>query len=272
MESIDCDRITDPKDFKIKTKDERYRYPRFFTEVSGSHILITGDDAKHIFSVLRMKPGDLAVICDNKETDYLCRIASANKDLIEFEALDKRKNDAEPSVSFVLYQCLPKGDKMDFIVQKAVELGACEIVPTLSKRCVSRPDDKSVLKKISRWKKISEEAAKQCGRGHIPEMGGLIDFKSAVKAVVSSENDKIQGFEKNILFYEGGGKRMNDIIGENTKKINVFIGSEGGFDEDEISFAKSQGITLASLGPRILRCETAPLAALSVLMNLTGNI
>ena len=245
-------------------KEERWRYPRFFGESGEGRAIITGEDAKHISTVLRMRAGELAVLCDNNETDYLCEIVSANKDSVELKVLDSRHNDAEPDVRITLFQCLPKSDKMDFIVQKAVELGAFKIVPVLSKRCVSRPDSKTAQKKIQRWQKIAEEAAKQCGRGHIPEIGELTEFKTAVKASVKTETA--------ILLYECGGERLGSIIAAGTKNISIFVGSEGGFEEEEAEFAAECGVRLGTLGARILRCETAPLAALSILMNLTGNI
>lgn len=246
------------------TKEERWRYPRFFGDAGEDGAIITGEDAKHIFAALRMRAGELVVLCDNRETDLLCEIVSADKESVELKVLESRKNEAEPNVHITLYQCLPKGDKMDFIVQKAVELGAFRIVPVLSKRCVSRPDSKTAAKKISRWQKIAEEAAKQCGRGHIPEIGELTEFKSAVKGFPASD--------RGILLYECGGERLGSIISENTEEIGVFVGSEGGFEEEEARLAADCGIKLGTLGARILRCETAPLTALSILMNLTGNI
>ncbi|MDE6579860.1 MAG: 16S rRNA (uracil(1498)-N(3))-methyltransferase [Ruminiclostridium sp.] len=245
-------------------KTERWRYPRFFGQSDGERAFITGEDAKHLSTVLRMKAGELVVLCDNNKTDSLCRICLCQKDMAELEVLESRENDAEPSVEITLFQCLPKSDKMDFIVQKATELGVVGIVPVLSKRCVSRPDEKSVLKKTDRWQKIAEEAAKQSGRGRIPEIHPLTDFRKAVK--------EYRGKGTGILFYECGGEKISRLITEKTAKIGIFIGSEGGFEPEEAAFAEERGIALATLGKRILRCETAPVAALAVLMNLTGNI
>ena len=245
-------------------KNERWRYPRFFAPNDGERAIVTGEDAKHISAVLRMKIGDMAVICDNSENDCLCRIISLEKDAVEFEVLDCRRNEAEPKVNVTLFQCLPKGDKMDFIVQKAAELGAARVVPVLSKRCVSRPDNKSAAKKIQRWQKIAEEAAKQSGRGKIPQILPLTDFATAVKEY----GQKGTG----ILFYECGGESLNKLVSPDLKEIGIFVGSEGGFGPEEAEFALSCGISAATLGKRILRCETAPVAALALLMNLTGNM
>lgn len=242
---------------------ERWRYPRFFGENSGETALITGTDAVHILRVLRMKTGDLAIVCDGNGTDCLCRIISAAENGVELSVLDRRTSEGEPSVIVRLFQCMPKSDKMDFIVQKAVELGACEVIPVISKRCVSRPDAKTAVKKRERWQRIAEEAAKQCGRGRIPAVGELLTFGEAVRA---------HSGDTGILFYECGGERLNDLVGPDTGSIDVYIGSEGGFEPSEAELAVSAGICPATLGTRILRCETAPVAALAVLMNLTNNM
>lgn len=247
-------------------KIERWRYPRFFTDNIGERAVVTGSDAVHIYQVLRMKAGEFAVICDGKGTDYLCRIIQCDKNAVELEILDKQLNEAEPTVNIRLFQCVPKSDKLDFIVQKAVELGANAVIPVLSKRCVSRPDQKSAAKKRERYQKIADEAAKQCGRGIIPEIGEMISFSEVIK---NFDRDSNLG----ILFYECGGESINSIIADNHKKnIDIIIGCEGGFEEKEVENAVSRGFLTATLGKRILRCETAPVSALSVLMNLTGNM
>ena len=158
---------------------------------------------------------------------------------------------------------IPKNDKLDFIVQKATELGAVRIVPFLSKRCVSRPDAKSADKKVQRLQRIAYEASKQCGRGKIPGVMPFTDFKSAVNSI---DSDTLP-----IIFYECGGKKLSELD-LSYKKIAVFIGSEGGFEKEEVDYALSKGATAVHLGERILRCETAPVAALAILMNLTGNL
>ncbi len=245
---------------------ERWRYPRFFCSDIGDTVLITGGDAVHISKVLRMKQGNLAIICDCAGTDMLCRIIKAADSAVELEILDKRPSEGEPDVFLRLFQCMPKSDKMDFIVQKAVELGACEVIPVISKRCVSRPDEKSAAKKAERWQKIADEAAKQCGRGRLPQVGRMMTFSAAVNAFDASDT-------MGIFFYECGGESLNDIVSRSEyRKIDIFIGSEGGFEAEEAALAQKAGIVPATLGKRILRCETAPVAAISVLMNLTGNM
>ncbi|MBQ8614368.1 MAG: 16S rRNA (uracil(1498)-N(3))-methyltransferase [Ruminiclostridium sp.] len=246
-------------------KIERWRYPRFFTENIGRTAVLTPEDSKHISGVLRMKAGEYAVVCDGNCNDYLCRVINPDKNAAELEIIDSHKNEAEAGIYLRLFQCCPKSDKMEFIIQKATELGACEVIPVLSKRCVSRPDPKSAEKKRERYQKIAEEAAKQCGRGRIPEIMPMITFEQAVRA-----------FDKNntgLLFYECGGKSINEIMnGKTSGTVDIFIGPEGGFEAEEAVLAAECGIVPASLGKRILRCETAPVAAISVLMNVTGNM
>ncbi|MBQ8790461.1 MAG: 16S rRNA (uracil(1498)-N(3))-methyltransferase [Ruminiclostridium sp.] len=245
---------------------ERWRYPRFFSDnidADSDTILIDGEDAKHITSVLRMKKGDKAIICDKNSTDYLCELESGDKSFVEFRVMESRKNSAEPDVEITLYQAVPKNDKLDFIVQKATELGATRIVPFNSKRCVSKPDSKSAEKKVQRLQRICYEASKQCGRGIIPEVMPFTDFKSAVNSI---EDDTTA-----LIFYECGGEKIKNID-LSKKKIAIFIGSEGGFEKEEVDFAVSKGFISAYLGERILRCETAPIAALAVLMNVTENL
>ena len=177
--------------------------------------------------------------------------------------LEKHPNDSEPSVRVTLYQALPKGDKMEFIVQKAVELGAVRIVPMLTKRCVSRPDAKSMQKKLVRYQKVAKEAAKQCGRGMVPEVGEMVTLERALAQADAAVK---------VLFYEGGGQPIQELLDEQSGDVAVFIGSEGGFEAEEVDLAKRSGAQIATFGKRILRCETAPLAALSIIMNRTGNI
>ena len=177
--------------------------------------------------------------------------------------LSKRPCENEPDVFVTLFQALPKGDKMDYIVQKCVELGVSRIVPVLSARCVSRPDQKSLKKKRERWQKIALQAAMQSRRGIIPEVADCVSFPQAV--ALAEEN------EKNVFFYELGGDSVKEILKEKPKTAGMFIGSEGGFEAEEASLALAHGAQAATLGKRILRAETAPLAALSVIMYQTDN-
>lgn len=238
--------------------------PRFFVDkVSGDTIEITGDDARHIKKSLRMKPGEQIVVCDGSETEHICRIESAGETvLLKIDSSAPGKN--EPGIKLRLFQALPKGDKLEYIIQKAVELGIYEIIPVLTSRCVSRPDKKSSAKKRERYQKIALEAAKQSGRGIIPQVRETVTLNEAFSMM--------SGCESKIVFYELGGERINDIIDPDCKSADILIGSEGGFSEQEIELCEKNGMKTATLGARILRCETAPVAAVSIIMNITGNI
>ena len=236
--------------------------PRFFTEtLSGDRALLTGEDAAHISRSLRLRPGEEIDLCDGKGTDYHCRILSTGE-TVEVEILDRYPSETEPKVRLVLYQACPKGDKMELIIQKAVELGAYAIVPVLTDRCISRPDGKSMAKKLVRYQKIAEEAAKQSGRGLIPEVRPLLTLKQAAESYEG----------KGIVFYEKGGERLNQLVTGGEEEICLFVGSEGGFAPEEIELLEEKGVLTATLGKRILRCETAPLCGLSVVLSLTGDI
>lgn len=245
---------------------ERWRYPRFFGEsITEAAALLVGEEARHCAQVLRMKAGELAVVSDGAGGDFLCRIASAQPDAVMLDVIDRRENEAETGITLRLFQCCPKSDKMEFIVQKAAELGASEVIPVLSKRCVSRPDEKGAAKKLERYRKIAYEASKQCGRGTVMKISQMVTFSEAVR--------EFNPDHTGILFYECGGKTLNELVGGRKSGVfDVFIGSEGGFEESEARLAEEAGIAPATLGKRILRCETAPIAAISILMNLTGNM
>lgn len=237
----------------------------FFTEsnIESDNYIITGDNAKHIAKSLRMKPGETLTLVTPGKEQLDCVISEVNPDSVTVEITSRKPCENEPDVEITLYQALPKGDKMEYIVQKCVELGVSCIIPVISARCISRPDEKSLGKKQQRWQKIAKEAAQQSRRGIIPEIGKAVSFKQAVQ--ICSNN------EQNIIFYELGGESVKKLINKKPKSIGIFIGSEGGFEESEVELAKQNGIKTATLGKRILRAETAPLAALSIIMFETGN-
>lgn len=236
----------------------------FFTEpFEGQHHIITGENAVHIEKSLRMKIGEALTLVDGDGMQYSCIIESFSGGCVEVRAEKKFRCENEPDVHITLYQSLPKGDKMDFIIQKAVELGVSSIVPVISARCISRPDEKSSAKKLQRWNKIALQAAQQSRRGIIPEVMPVITFSEAAENLCESDC--------NIIFYECGGERVGNIITRNFDRINIFIGSEGGFEKSEVEKIKDKGGTAATLGKRVLRAETAPLAALSIIMYITGN-
>lgn len=239
--------------------------PRFFIDyVPEAQAVITGDDARHIARSLRMQPGESLVLCDSIGTDYNCEIERVADDSVAVRVLNFCKTVAEPSVKVTVYQGLPKADKMDSIVQKSVETGAARIVPVMTARCVSRPDEKSAAKKIARWQKIAEEAAKQSGRGVIPQVAPIIGLKAAVQE--ASKNGEM------ILFFEGGGQSIAELVNKGTVNLSVFIGPEGGFEQAEVDSVLQNGGRTGTLGPRILRTETAPIAALAAVMLASGNM
>lgn len=244
--------------------------PRFFTQdITETGGCITGEDAKHIAKVLRMKVGDELTVCDTKGRDYDCMIEEIGAGEVRLKVLSVAPSQSEPDVRVHLYQAMPKADKMETIIQKAVELGVASITPVMTRRCVSRPDAKSMDKKLVRYNRIALEAAKQCGRGVVPPVLPLLELPQAL--------EQMQRTGCPILFYENATAPAKQVIAKAREsgkelEIAVLIGAEGGFDEDEVALAMEHGCHILSLGKRILRCETAPLAALTILMYETGNM
>lgn len=239
--------------------------PRFFAEhFDFAHPVITGPDADHIRKSLRMTVGEGLTVCDTMGTDYLCRIADIADGAILLTVEETRPSDSEPKVAVTLFQCLPKGDNLETVIQKSVELGVREIVPVLSSRCISRPDDKSMKKKLERYAKIAASAAKQSGRGVIPAVRPLLSFREMA--------ERLAGFDRALFFYEGGGAPLRQLLTREETSIALIIGPEGGFDAAEAELAVSSGAKAVGLGRRILRTETAPIAALAGVMLLTGNL
>ncbi len=241
--------------------------PRFFirasqigTEDGGAQtVRILGDDAHHITKSLRMREGDAITVCDMAHTEYTCRILSVGECVLA-RVESAHPSASEPPYEAVLYQALIKGDKFDHVVQKAVECGVHRIVPVLTERCVVRLDKKDGEKKRMRWQRIAAEAAKQCGRGIIPEVSGLMYFKEAVSQAAQAKLP--------LFCYEGEEEcSLAQVVGDyrapNT--VSLMIGSEGGFSVEEASFAVECGMRSVGLGKRILRTETASSFALACL-------
>lgn len=237
----------------------------FFTQenIAGSEYLITGEDARHIEKSLRMKKGEGVTLVSPDMMEHKCEVDSFCDGGVRVKVMESAPCMQEASVQVTLYQSLTKGDKMDMIVQKAVELGVHRIVPVITSRCVSRPDEKSLRKKIERWKKISVGAAQQSCRGLVPQVSDAVSFQAAL--LESAENDL------SIIFYEGGGESLSQLVNKDIKSLAIFVGPEGGFDISEVEIAKEKGVIPATLGRRILRAETAPLAGISAIMCLSGN-
>lgn len=235
----------------------------FVENISDEKIILDGESARHIAKSLRMRVGDVICVTDGGGEDYGCQIEEITKDEVVLKVCYKQVCESEPTCKVTIYQGVPKSTKLEDIIQKCVELGVTEIVPTLTKRCVSRPDDKSAGKKNVRYQKIALEAAQQSGRGIVPK----IENMKTLKQVLAEDESEVK-----IVFFEGGGKKLTDIIDKNTKSVSIFIGPEGGFEEAEVEQIESAGGVCATLGKRILRTQTAPVAGLTAIMLLTGNL
>lgn len=240
--------------------------PKFFVEqILGETIQLEGETAHHICRSLRMKGGEQLTLSDGRGTAYECVITAISNERVCLHVKEHHPDKSEPTIAVTLYQGVPKGDKMEDIIQKSVELGVTQIIPVLTVRCVSRPDTKSAQKKNSRYQKIALEAAKQSGRGIVPTVEPMMSFSQALS----------QGTQTlKILFYEGGGAPLSQLIPANEPltSVAIFVGPEGGFEPEEVAqFCATGGVT-ATLGNRILRTQTAPIAALSALMLLSGNL
>lgn len=237
--------------------------PRFFiskSEFNGDTVTIRGTDANHIYRVLRLREGDGITVCDMQKNIYDGILTYVSPEEAEATLSGCRPSPAEPPYTVTLYQGMPKGDKLDTIVQKAVELGATAIVPVMCERAVSRPDEKSMDKKLIRLNRIAAEAAKQCGRGVVPEVRPMLTYGQMIS--------ELSAADLHFICYEGDGTvHCKEIITakENATSVAFYIGPEGGVSAGEIELAKTKGIPLAGLGKRILRTETAPLFVLSAL-------
>lgn len=237
--------------------------PRFFVspeDIGDSQIVLVGEDAKHLKKVLRVTVGEEITICDTNGMDYECRIVSLEEETVTVTILKKYPCISEPKIKITLFQGIPKGDKMELIIQKAVELGVERIIPVAMERSVAKLDKKEE-KKISRWKKIAEAAAKQSGRGKIPMVGpqvltfskGLEEAKQLDCAILPYEKEEKQGLRKVCSEFQG-------------QSMGIFIGPEGGFAPEEIQSALDANILPVTLGKRILRTETAGLVTVAIVL------
>ncbi len=230
-------------------------FPRFFVDsdfIEGDCVVLVGESANHISRSLRMKAGEKIIVCDKKTNEYECVLDKFSADSVEAKIIDVRRSVSEPTYNVVLFQACPKSDKMDIIVQKAVELGAKGIVGFLSERCVARYDAKDFEKKCIRWQKIALEAAKQSGRGYVPFVMWVADLRTAV--------EKAKSNGKTFMCYENEEQiTLKEYISEHTNEsdFSFIIGSEGGFSAEEADYCRENGVTTVGLGNRILRTETA---------------
>lgn len=243
---------------------------KFFVEpeqIVEDTVFITGEDVNHIVHVLRMKKGEQVLVSTSNDREYLCEITALEEEAVQLKLLDVYGSNRELPIEVTLYQALPKGDKMETVIQKMVELGAVRIVPVVTKRCVVQLDQKKAAKKVARWNAISEAAAKQSKRNKIPEVmmpmsfaEALLDAKKLEAALVPYEN--AEGMEQARCMVDEAAKK---------RSLGIFIGPEGGFTEQEIEKSQQNGVKPISLGHRILRTETAGMMLMSVIMFATDQ-
>ena len=240
---------------------------RFFvdpTEMQEDFLVLTGENAAHA-KVLRLKNGEQVVVCDGSGKECVCTISDVSPERISLVVDHRQGSASEPKVKVSVYMAFAKGDKLEHVIQKATELGAFEIVAFPSARCVSKPDDKSLRKKLERWQKIAASAAEQSGRGMVPEVLVVSSYKDALRRAVS--------FDLSVLFYENEqATTLQMALKEKPyHSVSILTGPEGGLEPAEVQMAMDAGLRVCTLGKRILRCETAPLCALSAIMYDSGE-
>ena len=231
-------------------------------QVGETEIYVTGQDVNHMKNVLRMKIGEQVEISDGNNKKYLCEVSAYEEEQAVLRILEIREADTELKSRLYLFQGLPKNDKMELIVQKAVELGAYEVIPVSMKRCVVKLDAKKAAKKVERWNSISESAAKQAGRSIIPKVSDIVSYREALEraeqldvVLVPYELEEGMAETKKLLHQIQPGQ-----------SVGIFIGPEGGFEREEVEQAIEAGAHPVTLGRRILRTETAGMTMLSILM------
>ncbi len=240
---------------------------RFFVspnELLNNFITLTGENAAHA-KVLRLQQGEQVVVCDGEGNECNCTVSDVNASQISLVVNNRHESVSEPSIRASIYMAFSKGDKLEHVIQKATELGAYEIVAFPSARSISKPDEKSIAKKLDRWQKIAASAAEQSGRGYVPKVIVLKNFTEAVKRGAAAD--------KAILFYENEqATTLHMALTAGVyKTISLLTGPEGGLEVAEVAQAAEAGFSVCSLGKRILRCETAPLCALSAVMYDAGE-
>ena len=234
---------------------------RFFVspeEMGENFLVLTGENAAHA-KVLRLKTGDMVTVCDGQGRECNCTVSDVSPGQVSLVAHHWGNSRGEAVVPVRIFMAFPKADKLEHVIQKATELGAYEIVAFPSARCVSRPDEKSLKKKLERWQKIAASAAEQSGRGRIPKVLVLDSFHAALSR--ASEADKA------LMFYENEqAVTLKMALSGEYRTVSLLTGPEGGLEEKEVRQAREAGLQVCTLGKRILRCETAPLCALSAVM------
>lgn len=240
---------------------------RFFVspdELRNDQLTLTGENAQHA-KVLRLKAGESVMVCDGEGSECLCEVTHIDANQLTVSVVSRGQSEAEAAVSVSVYMAFSKGDKLEHVIQKATELGAIEIVAFPTARCVSRPDEKSLRKKLDRWQKIAASASEQSGRGIVPSVIALGSYQEALERAIKAD--------KALLFYENEHATTLRMALEkgSYRTVSLLTGPEGGLDSKEVQMAENVGLTVCTLGRRILRCETAPLCALSAVMYASGE-
>ena len=240
---------------------------RFFVEpaeMQPEFLVLTGENAQHA-KVLRLKNGEDVLVCDGQGNECICTVSDVSPGQIGLVVRKRQESETEAGVKVSVYMAFPKADKLEHVIQKATELGAYEIVAFPSARCISKPDEKSLKKKVERWQKIAASAAEQSGRGRIPEVVVLPSYKAALERAGKAD--------LGLLFYENERATTLHMALEagNWKSVSLLTGPEGGLEVGEVEQAMAAGLQVCTLGKRILRCETAPLCALSAVMYAAGE-
>lgn len=241
--------------------------PKFFVtknQINTEEISIIGEDVNHIANVLRKQVGDELNICNIATSDnFLCQITEISKESIKCKILKKKESSTEPKTEITIFQGLPKAEKMELIIQKCTELGVKEFVPVEMERCVAKLDSKQEIKKIERWQKIAETAAKQSGRDTIPQVKNLINLKKLVFllpkydiVLLAYENEKEYTLKQ----------ALANLKNKNNLKIGIIIGPEGGIDYKEVEELEKSGAIKITLGRRILRTETVGISMASIIL------
>jgi len=240
---------------------------RFFVtpeELAENILTLTGENAQHAW-VLRLKEGEEVILCDGEGEECLCVVSRIAPKFTDLEVKERRESSNEAAVQVSVYMAFPKADKLEHVIQKATELGAYEIVAFPSGRCVSRPDEKSLKKKLERWQKIAASAAEQSGRGRVPRIRTVGSYAEALRQAAQADMP--------LMFYEHeqAVTLKMALSSKPYKTVSLLTGPEGGLEEKEVTQAREAGLQVCTLGKRILRCETAPLCALSAVMYDAGE-
>ena len=240
---------------------------RFFVEpeqLKANFLVLTGENAAHA-KVLRLKNGEKVLVCDGEGNECTCTVSDVSAGQISLVVDSRQEAASEANVRVSVYMAFPKADKLEHVIQKATELGAYEIVAFPSARCISKPDEKSLQKKLDRWQKIAASAAEQSGRGRIPKVLTVSSYQQALQRAAQAD--------RAILFYENEQATTLRMALEKQsyRTVSLLTGPEGGLEPKEVEMAKEAGLDICTLGSRILRCETAPLCALSAVMYDSGE-